>query len=122
MRSIYAELHKIAVLPRNERAERSKSLVKPLASASKMETCEDALRYISMVRMPFDWNDVFTREERMHVRRPLLAQPVRVQVDGAEAVQEIHEKKVEYRKTATGFELSCLVGEKPEVLTVGNSK
>jgi hypothetical protein len=121
-RSSYAELHKIAGLPFAERAERVKSLVKSPSSASKMETREDAMRYVTKVVMPFDWNDVFAREEQMHVRRQLLEQALRVQLQGADAVQELHGKKVEYRKTAHGFDLSCLVGDKPEVFTVGISK
>jgi hypothetical protein len=121
-RSSYAELHKIAGLPFAERANRIKSLVKSPASASKMETREDAMRYVSTVLMPFDWNDVFTREEQMHVRHQLLEHALRVQLQGADALQEIHGKKVAYRKTANGFELSCPVGDKPEVLTVGSSK
>ncbi len=122
MRSSYIELQKIAELPFTERADRVKSLVKSPAATSKMETREDAMRYISTVVMPFDWNEVFTREEQMHVRRQLLEQALRVQLQGTEAVQEIHGKKVEYRKTASGFELSCLVGNMPEVLTVGGNK
>jgi hypothetical protein len=121
LRSTFAELRKIAELPFTERGERVKSLSKPWAAASKMETREDAMRYISSVVMPFDWNEVFTREEQMHVRRQLLEQALHVQVDGADAVQEIHGKKVEYRKTASGFELSCRVGDKPEVLNVGSN-
>ena len=122
LRSRFAELHKIAELPFIERAERVKSLVKPLASANKMETREDAMRYISKVMMPFDWNDVFTREEQLHVRRQLLEQALRVQLQGADALQDIYGKKIVHRKTANGFELSCIVGDKPEVLTVGRSK
>ncbi len=122
LRSDYAELHRIAGLPFAERAERVKSIVEPVSAASKMKTRDDAMLYFSAVLMPFDWNHVFAREEQMHVRRQLLEQALRVQLQGTDAVREIHGKKVEYRKTAAGFELSCLVGDKPEVLTFSSNK
>ncbi len=122
LRSDYAELQRIAGLPFAERAERVKSLVAPVSTASKMTTRDDALRYLSVVMNHFDWNMVFAREEQLHARRQLLLQALRVQSEGADAVQEIHGKKVEYLQTATGFELRCLVGNEPEVLKVGSNK
>lgn len=122
LRSSFAELHKIAELPISERAERIKALSKPWTAVNKIESHEDAIRYISKVMMPFDWNNVFIREERLHVRRQLLEQALRVHVDGADAVQKIYGKKVEYRKTASGFELRCPVGDTSEVITVGGGK
>jgi hypothetical protein len=122
VRSNYGAIYKIAELPLAERVERSKSLTTLSASNNKMQTREDAMRYISKIMMPFDWNEVFVRDERMHVRRQLLEYALNVQIDGAYVVQEIHGKKVEYRKIDGGFELRCLVGDKPEVLTVGSRR
>lgn len=119
LRSDYAELRQIAELPFAERAKRVKTLVEPWSAARKMKTRDDALLYLSVVLMPFDWNEVFAREEQLYVRRQLLEQALRVQQDGADAVHDIHGKKVDYRKTATGFELRCPVGDKPETLMVG---
>jgi hypothetical protein len=122
MRSDYAELHRITALPFAERAERVQAVTDPLASVSKMKTRDDAMRYLSVVVMPLDWNAVFAREEQVHVRRQLLDEALRIQRDGAAALREIHGRKVEYRKTPSGFELHCLVGDKPEVLSVGDGK
>lgn len=119
LRADYAELHRIAGLPFAARAERVKSLVEPRSTAGQMKTRDDALQYLSIVLMPFDWNEVFAREEQMHVRRQLLEQALRVPLQGADAVQEIHGRQVDYHKSAGGFELRCLVGDKPVVLTVG---
>lgn len=117
-----AALHEMAELPMVERSERVKSLVATLSAARQMKTRDDAMRYISVTMMQFNWNDVFAREEQLLVRRQLLEQALRVQLDGANVLQEIYRRKVEYKQTATGFELRCLVGDKPVVLTVGGDK
>ena len=122
LRSDYAELHRIAGLPFAARAQRIGLFTEALSKASRMQTRDDAMRYLSVVLMPFDWSESFMREEQLHIRRQLLEQAFRVQLDGANAAQEIHGRKVEYRKKATGFELTCLVGNRTETLTVGTSE
>jgi hypothetical protein len=128
MRAHYAEIHTIAKLPlaqraaRVESADRSKSLEKRFTAENKLETRDDAMQYIATIMLSFDWRDIFSREEQMHARRHLLDQALRIQMDGAHAVQEFQGRKIEYRKTTTGFELSCPLRGKLEVLTVGASK
>jgi len=122
LRSDYAELHRIAGLPFAARAEHIKFFADSMSKASRMQTRDDAMRYLSVVLMPFDWSESFMREEQLHVRRQLLKQAILIQLDVEDAVREIHGRKVNYRKIGTGFELSCLVGNKAETLTVGSSE
>jgi len=118
LHSDYAELGKIAALPFDERAARINTFEESLSVARKLKTREDALRYLPALLLPAVKN-VLTREEQHLVRRQLLEQAIRVQRDGADALQTIHGKKVEHHKTATGFELRCPCGTAQEVLAIG---
>jgi len=118
LRSDYADLVKIAALPFDERTARINAFEESLSAARKAKTREDALRYLSASLLPAVRN-VLTREEQHLVRRQLLEQAIRVQRDGADALQAIHGKKVKHHKTATGFELRCPCGTGQEVLSIG---
>jgi hypothetical protein len=120
MREDYANLGKIAALPFDERTARIKVFEESLSAASKPKTREDALRYFSAWLLPAVKN-VLTREEQQLVRRQLLEQAIRVQRDGANALQSIHGRTVEHHKTATGFELRCTCGTGMETLTIGSA-
>ena len=118
LRSDYADLVKIAALPFDERTARINAFEESLSAARKAKTREDALRYLSASCLPAVRN-VLIREEQHLIRRQLLEQAIRVQRDGADALQAIHGKKVEHHKTANGFELRCPCGTSQEVLTIG---
>jgi len=118
LRSDYADLGKIAALPFDERTARINAFEESLSAVKKAKTREDALRYLSTSLLPAVKN-ILIREEQHLIRRELLEQAIRVQRDGADALQTIHGKKVEHHKTATGFDLRCPCGTGQEVLTIG---
>lgn len=118
LRSDYADLARIAALPFDERSAHITAFEESLSVARKAKTREAALRYLSAQLLP-SMKNVLTREEQLYVRRELLEQAIRVQREGVDALQEIHGHKVEYHKTAHGFELRCPCGTGQEVLTIG---
>lgn len=118
MRADYATLGKLAALPADERKTRLKEFEESLNAVRNPKTREDALRYFSVSLLPAV-GQVLTREEQAATRWQLLLQALRVQRDGAEALQPIGKTKVEYQKTATGFELRCPTTNGVETLTIG---
>lgn len=116
----FAELSRIAGLPFDERKEGVQAFVKSLSSTGKMSSRKDFQRYFSRAALP-DVGKILDREEQFLIRRQLLEQAVRVQRDGVEALQPIHGKKVAYRKTNHGFELSCPSSTETVTVEIGSS-
>ena len=120
MRADYAELGAIATLPVAEQAPRLKKLEDALSEARKLTKREDAVRYFSTTLLPTVSN-VLLREDQFLTRRGLMEQAIRVQRQGATALQPVRSQRVEHKKTANGFELRCPAGNSEEVLIVGRT-
>lgn len=118
MRADYAELGAIAALPFSEQAPRLKKLEESLAEARKVTKREDAARYFSTTLLPTVSN-VLLREEQFMSRQGLLEQAIRLQRHGADTVQPVRTHKVDYKKTANGFELRCPVANEEVIIVVG---
>ena len=120
MRADYAELGVIAALPFSEQATRLKKLEESLAKARKVTNREDAARYFSTTLLPTVSN-VLLREEQFKVRQGLLEQAIRMQRHGADTVRPVRNHKVDYKKTANGFELRCLIANEEVIIVVGRA-
>lgn len=114
----YESIIKVAAEDRKARAEQLPRLADELAECRKLAKREDAQRYVSVMLLP-TFALVGDRERTAFVRQQLLIQAIDVQRHGAANVRPIDGMKVEYHKTQAGFELRCLTGAKPEVLSVG---
>lgn len=121
LRGDYEALTNAMALDIESRTARLAQLEAEIAKARKLATRNDALRYVSTILLP-SLGRVSDREQQVFVRRQLMEQAIQVQRQGPTAVKPIDGRKVEHHKTETGFELRCLLGDKPEVLTVGGGK
>jgi hypothetical protein len=121
LRGDYEALTNAMALDIESRTARLAQLEAEIAKSRKLATRNDALRYVSIILLP-SLGRVSDREQQVFVRRQLMEQAIQVQRQGPTAVQPIGGKKVEHHKTETGFELRFLLGDKPEVLTVGGGK
>lgn len=119
MHADYAEVVRISALSFDLRHSQIAALDESLTAAGKVMNRDDAKRYLSVSFMPTVRN-VLLREEQYLVRRQLLEQAIRVQRDGADSLQPIFERKVDYQKTKAGFELRCRCGNESATITVGN--
>ncbi len=117
LRADYDALGQAASLPFAERAGRLKAHADSLASARQMKTREDALRFLSVLILPA-LSKACAREEEMLVRRELLRLAIASSLGDASPVWDVRGWKVEHRKTAQGFELHCLLDDKPVALIV----
>ena len=126
LRVDYEDMAKITSLNHADQATRWTEFEAGLAAARKLGNREDLLRIFSVALLPAV-SKVYQREEQLHVRRNLLDLAVQVQRHGPEALQAARtygNSKVEYRRTAAGFELQCqpASSDKPEIMAVGAPK
>lgn len=125
LQSDYEELAKMAELPFAERGPKYAAFQAGLDQSRKLASRDDLMRCLSIYYIP-SFKLISQRLDGLHVRRTLLDLAIQVQLHSPDAVQAatIHEVKVEYHKTDTGFELRCQLpgSDKPETLLVPAKK
>jgi tetratricopeptide (TPR) repeat protein len=113
----YAELAKIAEMPVGSRAETAQRFFDSLSEVGKFKTHEDALRYFSVALLSVS-KTALSYAEQWDIRRQMFEQAIHIQRDGGD-VKPINGRKVEYKKTETGFELKCPSNGDQIVIKVG---
>ena len=113
----YNLLAKYAEMPFDTRTEPVRNIFDSLSEAGKFRSHDDAIRYFSVTLLSFCKN-ALTREEQWDIRRQLFEQAIHIQRDGIN-VKPINGRKVEYKKTETGFELKCPSNGDQIVIKVG---
>lgn len=111
------ELEKIAEMPHDERTARVSQYFDTLSEAGKFKNNNDARRYFSVALLSLGQRGLIAQEQ-MDVRRQLFEQAIHIQRDGVD-VKPINGRKVEYKKTDTGFELKCPSNGDTIVIKVG---
>ncbi|MFO0537422.1 MAG: hypothetical protein ACK524_22315 [Planctomyces sp.] len=118
MRRDQQELVRLAGLSAAERMQPLQQLTERLESARSLRTKADAMLCFSQMLLPSAIR-VIDRLEQVQLRRQLLQEALRVQRHGEAALQPIGGVKVEYRRTAGGFELSFPHAGGVESIVVG---
>lgn len=120
LRKDQQELVSLLKLPLAERAQPLQRMSERLQAAGALRIKADATLFFSRMLLSSAIN-VTNRLEQVQVRRQLLLEALRVQRFGEGALQPIAGVRVEYRKTAGGFELSCQHAIGRELIKAGRS-
>lgn len=119
-----AELQRIIELPAYaDRQEKAGRFLDDLSKSATGQTAADRERLFSTWALPV-YRRMIDVDEQRRVRLELLSLAVLVQAQGPDAVKsakQLDKDKIEYRRTAKGFELRYKLapGVKAEVLTAG---
>ena len=119
LRDDYTTWGLIAKLPFSKQSVRAKKFAESLEESKKLAARKDAFHCFTVFSDNNDHRLHLLRLERFQTHQSLLEQAIHLQRHGTDTVDPVRDHKVDYKKTANGFELRCLVTDENWIIVNG---